>query len=272
MNSIMLVIVACLVLSSVGAKAYPNLGKSRADEVQTPDAVNKAQEPNYSVKVTKVIERTTPENRVVYQISYDYEFKGRTTVYVKGIGVVPAKGQFSYMTSEAQLEFRESMTGPVITTVQLEETIRTQGSDSTEFPEESKFPNFFRSGTWTQPATFPIATVKVIQKYFPSGYTARQTGQVNSFITTYRNLQVPNPNNDVNITNLRSQIALVVSQPYDPSGNGFTYRIQFVARDRPRLSTTWRYGDERNGATITAAQVFVDAVIAELETSVRTPQ
>jgi hypothetical protein len=240
--------------------------------VQDSQEVNKAKGPNHSVNVTKGIERTTAENTIVYQISYNYEFKGRTTVYIKGLGFVPSKGQFSYMSSEAQLEFRESETGPVIATVQLEETIRSQGSDSTEFPEESKFPSFFRSSSWSPPATFPVAAVKIIQKYFPSGHTARQSGSVNSFITTYRNLQIPNPNNDVNIQNLRSQIAVIVSQPYDPSVNGFIYHIQVVARDRPKLSTTWRYGDNRNAKTISTAEEFVNTLISELGTAGGTQQ
>lgn len=255
-------IVACIVLSIATATADARLVKSSYEDGQS--VANKSTAPDHSVSVTKVIEKTTPENTIVYQISYSYEFKGRTTVHVKGIGTVPAKGAFSYMTSEPQIEVRASADGPVLATVPLEETIRTQGSDSTEFPEESKFPTFFRSGSWTPPATFPGAAIKVIQKYFPSGYNPRQTGQVNYYVTTYRNLQVPNPNNDSAIQNLRSQVAIIVSQPYDQTTNSFTYRIQFIARDRPRMSTTWRYGADRHRATEMAAQQFINELIAEL--------
>ncbi len=264
MYSKMLLVLGCVGLSLITATAHASLIRVTSCETVTQEGSNKAQGSNYSVNVSSVIEKTTPENKVVYQISYSYEFKGRSSIYVKGLGTVPAKGQFSYMASEPRLEFKKSATGQVIAVVQLEETFRSQGSDSTEFPEESRFPTFFRSNTWTPPATFPLAAVNVIQKYFPSGYNARQTGQVNYLVTTYRNLQVPNPNNDSIIQNLRSQIAIIVSQPYDPAGNKFTYHIQFVARDRPRLSTTWRYGDDRNAATISAAQAFIDRLIAEL--------
>ncbi|HKO99574.1 MAG TPA: hypothetical protein VJU86_21525 [Pyrinomonadaceae bacterium] len=260
-------VVAVCFLTLATSVAYSGFGGVKGQDKKVQPVTNKAQGADHSVNVTKVIEKTTPENTIVYQISYDYDFKGRTTVHVKGIGIVPAKGQFSYMTSEPQLEVRESADGPVIAMVQLEETIRTQGSDSTEFPEESKFPTFFRSGSWNAPATFPGAAIKVIQKYFPSGYNPRQTGQVNYYVTTYRNLQVPNPNNDSAIQNLRSQVAIVVSQPYDQTTNQFTYRIQFIARDRPRMSTTWRYGSDRHRATEMAAQQFIDALIGELGAS-----
>lgn len=260
-------LVACFVLLLLTATASANLNKIDLQEQDAPKVTNKAQGPNYSVNVSKVVERTTPENTVVYQISYSYEFKGRSAVYVKGLGTVPAKGQFSYMVPEPQLEFRESATGPVIATVQLEETFRTQGSESTEFPEEAKFPAFFRSDIWSPPATFPAAAIKVINKYFPSGHNSKQTGQLNYYITTFRNLLVPNPNNDSNIRNLRSQIAIILSQPYDSANDRFTYHIQFVARDRPRMSTTWRYGDDRSQATITAAQEFINGLIGELATT-----
>lgn len=226
--------------------------------------VNHAQGTDYVVSVTTVVEKTTSENTVVYQITYSYEFKGKTSIYVKGLGTVPPKGEFSYMTFEPLLEFRKSTAGPVITIVHLEETIRTQGSDSTEFPEESRFPLFFRSGAWSSPATFPGAASSVIQRYFPSGYNAHQAGEVNYLVTTYRNLEISNPHNDTTIQNLRSQIAIVISQPYDPAGNRFNYHIQFVARDRPRMSTTWRYGDDRNSTTITAAQEFINKLITEM--------
>src|SRR5438876_9154971 len=76
--------------------AYAGFGVTSAgQEVQ--DRVNLAQGTDYLVKVDTVKEKTTAENSVVYQITYHYEFEGRTSVYVKGLGSVPPKGKFSYM-------------------------------------------------------------------------------------------------------------------------------------------------------------------------------
>jgi len=218
---------------------------------------NKAQGPNYKVEVLSVTTKSTPQNKVVYLVTYSYEFKGRTSVYVNALGTVPAKGKFSYMSFEPSLEFRESASGPIIVNLPLEETIIGMGSDSTDLPKESEFPQAFRSDRWTPLATFPEAAVKVIQKYFPSGYAARQNGPVNYYITTYRNLPVQN-------RQLRSQVAVIVSQPYDTSGNSFRYRVQFIARDRPRLSNDWRYGDDRDQETITTAETFINQLVTEL--------
>lgn len=259
-------LLACVVLLLL-IGAAPSTSMQTTTLQRDVSKTNQAHGPNFSVNVSKVLERTTGENTVVYQISYSYDFKERKSIYVRGLGTVLPKGQFSYMVPEPLLEFRESLNGPVITTVQLEETFRTQGNESTEFPDEKQFPAFFRSDVWSPPTTFPLAAMKVINKYFPSGHNSKQNGQLNNYITTFRNLQVPNPNNDVNIRNLRSQIAIILSQPYDAAKDSFTYHVQFVARDRPRMSTTWRYGDDRHDATKTSARDFIDTFIAELSAS-----
>jgi len=226
----------------------------------TNKSMNKAEGRDYKVHVKSVIEKSTSADKVVYDIAYSYDFKGRDTVYVEGLGTVPAKGMFRYMTSGRKLAFRQFASGPVIANVWLEETTAIAGNGSTDLPKDSDFPQFFRSSTWVAPPTFPEAAVKVIQKYFPSGYDARQEGQVIYYMTTYSSLTVADGN-------LRSQIAVRISQPYDRDNrdsNKFNYHIQFVARDRPRLSDTWRYGDECNPKTITAAQEVIDKLVAEL--------
>jgi hypothetical protein len=243
--------------SEYGWVSLSNLQGASQSLPQPAPQTNMAQGPNYKVNVTSVVEKSTLDGKVLYQITYSYDFGGRNSVYVRGLGTVSAIGKFSYLTADREVEFRQSVTGPVLTTVQLEETVRSMGSDSTELPKEGDFLQAFRSGTWTPPATFAETAVRVIQKYFPSGYNPRQVGQVNYYTTTYRNLEVRD-------RNLRSQLAVNISQPYDAAADKFTYRVQFVARDRPRLSGTWRHGEERSEQTKIAAEKFIDELIREL--------
>jgi hypothetical protein len=253
-------VTVALSISNVNAQRAAAVPERAAAVPVSAASANKARGTNYNVDVQSVIAKNTSQNKVVYAIRYTYEFKGRNAVYVNGIGTVPAKGKFSYLTSVQHLEFRESATGTAIVTVPLEETTITMGSDSTDLPKEGDFPQAFRSDNWTPSATFPEAALKVIQKYFPSGYAAHQNGQTNYYVTTYRNLQVTN-------RQLRSQIAVAISQPYDISGDKFAYHIQFIARDHPRLSNDWRYGDDRDQETLTAAEGFINQLISELDTS-----
>src|SRR5213592_894909 len=83
---------------------------------------NRSEGQDYKVKVKSVVEKTTPDDKVVYDVSYSYEFKGRATVWVDGLGAIPGKGKFNYMTSDNKVEFRESANGPLIVGAGLEET------------------------------------------------------------------------------------------------------------------------------------------------------
>jgi len=99
--------------------------------------------------------------------------------------------------------------------------------------------------------------INVIQKYFPLGYAARNNNATDYYITTYRGMEI----SDVQ---LRSQIALIVSHPYNKTDKEFSYHVQFVARDKPRMSSTYRYGDNRSQETLDAAATFVSQVISDL--------
>ena len=191
-------------------------------------------------------------------MTYEYEFTGRSSVYIAGIGSAEAKGSLSYIVFEPAIEFRDSQHGNVLARLPLTETARTMGDDSTELPKESEFSENARSGTWKGPGMFSSAAINVIQKYFPLGYAARNKNDMDYYITSYRGLEVPD-------VQLRSQIALVVSHPYDKTNKQFSYHVQFVARDKPRMSSTYRYGDDRSQKTLAAAAAFVSTLMTELD-------
>lgn len=251
----------CIALAGALSPLCHGQPQSAAPGDQQPAAAraNAAQGADYNVKVRSVIARSsTADNKVVYEITYDYEFKGRDSVYVKGLGTVPAKrGGVTYLTSEPQLEFRGSAGGELIVSVPLQETAATQGGGAADLPQEADFSAAFRTGTWRHPVTFHESASRAIEKYFPFGYEARQKGQVNYYVTTYRNLTIPGGT-------LRSQIAVMLSQPYDGGAHGFTYRVQFVVRDRPRMSTTWRVGEQVSEQTKSATAEFINSLLAEL--------
>lgn len=236
------------------AAFFPVLHTGAQVDVVQPNA---ARGQNFSVRVKSVIARSAPEDRVIYEVTYGYSFKGRNTVYIKGLGIVPPKkDEVNYLTFDQQIEFLESPGGPLIVTVPLQETTDTQGGQSADLPRETDFSPAFRSEVWSVPAVFHDSAARIIQKHFPFGYEVRQNDGVNSYTTTYRKLAVPHKN-------LRSQISVRVSHPFDATERKFIYRIYFVARDQPRMSTEWRYGDDRNELTKEAATAFIEALIEE---------
>lgn len=227
---------------------------------------NMAQGANFSVRVKSVIARSVHGNKVVYEITYKYSFRGRDSVYIKGLGIVPSqRDEVNYLTFDQQLEFWESAGGPMIVAVPLQETTNTQSGESLDLPQETEFPQAFRSETWARPSVFHESATSVIQKYFIHGYVARQNNRINYYITEYRSLPVSH-------RNLRSQIAVMVSHPYDAMAKRFTYRIQFIARDRPRMSNEWRYSGDRSEDTMIAAAGFIDRFVEEIRNAGRDKQ
>lgn len=220
--------------------------------------VNKAQGSNYSVKVLRVIEKTAPDNRIAYDISYDYEFKGRDSVYIKGIGKVSPKGHFEYITYDRVLEFRDLSNSQVLTYVSLQETIVPQSSQAVDPPKESDFPDAFSPGSWNNPSSFPEHAIKAIRGKFVAGFIPVEHDNILGYITTYRTLTVSDPQ-------VKSQISILVLHPYDVATGKFTFRVKYVARDRPRLSDTWRYKDDISSLTKDAAEAFITEMIIALE-------
>jgi hypothetical protein len=219
---------------------------------------NQASGEGYHIEVRRVIKHGAPGTAPLFEITFDYEFQNRSSIYVPGLGLAPAKGSFSYKIAEDRLEFMDGPNGRVIKAMTPVPTSAEMGVDSTDTPKQSDFAATARVDYWKTPLTgFPGTAAAVIQKYFPFGYVVQAIGNTNFYITHYRTLQT----SDVQ---LRSQIALMISQPYAISADRLEYHIQIIARDRPRLSPTQRYGDDRSPLTLDAATKFVDQFIADL--------
>ena len=219
---------------------------------------NQASGEGYRINVQRVIKRSAPGGQLTYEITFDYEFHDRPSVYVPGLGSAPAKGSFSYKTFEPRLEFMDSPNGRVLQSLAPSPTSAEMGIDSTETPKQSDFPAVARIEHWKPPLMFPTAAAGVIQKYFPFGFIAQAIGATNFYITHYRGLQTSD-------AQLRSQIALMISQPYTQDKDTLEYHVQFIARDHPRLSATMRYAEDRSQLTLDAAKTFVDQFISELK-------
>ncbi len=211
--------------------------------------INIAEGPDFKVRAFDVIRKGAPNAKPLYEFNYDYNFGNRSDIYITGLGLAPARGHFHYMGSEPVLEFKASHFGSTLAYVPL--TTTATRSDSPEIPDISQFTELARTGQWSGTAQFPTVAAAVIQKYFQLGYLPRQLGTVNYYVTSYRDLELPDGQ-------LRGQIALAISQPYGSSGDRFEYHVQYRARDRARLSSSERYDRDANPATLTAAEKFLN--------------
>ena len=71
-------------------------------------------------------------------------------MYIRGLGMMDAKGDLKYWTPDSAVEFREAPYGDLIVTVPLEETITFGGPPGVDvdIPEESDFFPVMREGRW----------------------------------------------------------------------------------------------------------------------------
>lgn len=194
-------------------------------------APNKAYCEGFNVTVSLVKEVRTSQNTTLYEVAYDYEFKERPSVYIKGLGVVQPRGQFRYLTPDSELEFRTAADdGEVITKVKLEVTVSTAGSPLTDAPDESDFPPDWKGGTWNSSALFPERVTAVLNNY--SSLRVLGIGPINSYVTRYIPLTgLPQ--------NRFAEVAVVVSHPFDPNNRNFSFRVRYLGRER-RSGTDWR--------------------------------
>src|SRR5579875_2242564 len=63
------------------------------------------------VQIRSVSKVLIGNERPAYLVSYSYAFVGLSQVHVKGLGVVPSVGMYQYITTDQELEFRDSGTG-----------------------------------------------------------------------------------------------------------------------------------------------------------------
>lgn len=70
-----------------------------------------------------------------YQVSYTFSFPNRTTVYIEGLGTVPATGRYTYMTRAPDIVIRTAENGPVLSTI---DAAALEASNIAAFRTQSK--------------------------------------------------------------------------------------------------------------------------------------
>ncbi len=181
-----------------------------------------AQGDSYKVMVLSVVRMHDSEGRTLYNVNYVYKFSTRDSVYVDGVGTLPAGGAFKYLTAVPRLTFRETASGTVLVTVPLRETMKSMGGGDVEFPPVSSFTaSPSRYGEWSSGVSFPRHAMRVLDKYFVSGYEAFACEDRQCYRTTFRVMPLPR--------NRKVKVAVVISRPSPESGVPDSFRLQYKA-------------------------------------------
>jgi len=217
---------------------------------------------DYDVLVERAI-KVNAGDSLVYAITASFQFKNRDSVFVKDLGLVPARSRYSYLASSRTIEFREADSGRLIVSVPVEETVQvaTATAPRLDFPRESDFPSAFRTYAVSASATkLRDVVYQTLQASFQ--IEPRDDNHLTRVTTSYQSL--PMRNGPRNIT---GQIALRVSFPFDESTGQLHYRVQQSIREGRSSSDDWR--QPTTAEVIQAADSFVQNLVESLNAGLK---
>lgn len=212
---------------------------------------------SYKASITSVAKAKTAGGGPIYKVSYEYDFGTSKPLYIKGIGNIPGKGNLAYFTYDPNIEFRESVSGPVLAVLTSGGAIATL-EVTIDLPQARDFPQppLGRESRWESKRTFQGMATETANKKKLNAYAYEQDG-LSYLSTSYVRLQgLPK--------NLLGQIALRISYPHRKGSDIGWYLIEYAARERRAKEDKWTL-PARSKEIHAACTQFVDQFINELQ-------
>jgi hypothetical protein len=209
------------------------------------------------VNVKNVAKVLIAKDSPALSVTYEYDFPGRSSVHVGGLGTVPARGAFSYIATDKRLLFTDPTNGNVLADVDLKETVIVAARPPlTQIPSEHDFDTAFRSFIWNSASPFKERANTVLGEYFH--YLPRISNDVTFLATTFAPIPLQGVANGV-----LGQIALLFSFPYDVAASQYAFRVQSLVREGRALSDQFRA--TTNTAILSSGDRFVDKLVGEMK-------
>lgn len=213
-----------------------------------------------NVDVKSVVKVFVANDMPAHLVSYKYNFLGRQTVYIKGLGVVSSRGEFEYFTREPTLQILDAPDGAILAEVALKETVVVaSGAPLNYVPSDGEFPAAFRSYAWTSSTPLQERLNGVLRKYF--SYMPHDENKVNYISTTFTPLQI-----EKLARGTTAHVALLISFPHDATQGKYWFHVKSLVREGRVLSDSTR--PTNNESIQRAASEFVDQLIKEIEVGV----
>lgn len=192
-----------------------------------------------------------------YKVDFSYRIPGHDLVRLKGVGIVAAVGEMSYITSDPRIEFLDPLTNESLASATVTDPVRLMGGAPFDLPDLRSFSDTYTTGRWVGEAPFLGHALQVLNVSFRYGYRIIQEGTEHYLATTFTEVPgVPKP--------LTAEVALLIefsalSDPHDTE-----FRVRYSARER-RSHSDWR-------TQLTAdSRTFVAKVLQEFVVRLQTP-
>ena len=211
-----------------------------------------------SVNVETVSKILIGKNSSAFLISYRYDFGNLPAVHIGGIGTVAPRGNYRYISQSQELEFRDSSGGKVLAQVPLvETTVVADTPPLNEIPDENQFSIGYREFTWDLRTPLQERANAVLGQYF--NYLPREHGNIIYLATTYTPLAL-----EQKLSKSKTAlIALLLSFPFDPSTDKYSFRIQSSVREGRPLSDDIR--PTKDPDILNSAKLFVDNLVTQMK-------
>jgi hypothetical protein len=228
--------------------------------------INGASSDTYDVSVKHVLTSISPGDKLaLYDVAFNYSFKGRDSVVIKGLGLVEPSGSFSYSANLPEIIFLSPDDHVELLRVNLVKTDVGMGSAAEEYVKDEMFSQNMRTGRWMPAGTFVTTAQNLIQHYYPQGYRLGGDDNTSRLYTGFRSLPIQD-------SQTRAYIGLLIEYPQPAGKNSpqiqpadeLEFRVRYALRERPRLSDSYRYNDQVTASTSAAAGAFLDEVMHAL--------
>jgi hypothetical protein len=210
------------------------------------------------VDLTSVVRVLLAKDTPGFSIAYDYEFPQRSSVYLKGLGMVPGTGSFRYLTTDTNVEFRDAPGGAILASVPLQETVVVAAKPPLLLtPQNGEFPDSAQTFMWDSSNPLQERAEAVLNKYFH--YAPSTDCREMAYLrTTFTPLELKNVGPGV-----RAQLALLISYPCTPSSGKFPFQIKSLVMEGRSHSDDFRITSDP--AIVRSADGFVESLIAEMK-------
>jgi hypothetical protein len=211
------------------------------------------------VQLKSAVKVMTAKNSPAYLISFSFDFGPMSSVYVKGLGLIPSTGNYQFISNQQELLFSDPTTGAILERLPLKETTVVAAEPPlNEIPRDNQFSQGITAYTWDSHASLQERANAVLAQYF--NYFPHENAKLTYLATTYTPLPLDKKFTDQGIT---AQLALLLSFPYDPVGGKYSFHIQYSTREGRALSDDLRSTD--NKEILQAAKIFVDRIVTEMK-------
>jgi hypothetical protein len=173
-----------------------------------------------NLRINSAVRIQTAPGVEAYSIDYNYDFPGKDSVHVAGLGLVPGRGHFHYVTSATQLEIYDAHDGTPIVTRELQETTVVAAKPPlNEIPPPTAFETSHKSYVWKSNRSLPQHLDDVLNAYFR--YEPREDQKASTITTSFTPLALPDSSNGT-----LAQVALLISFPHESTPGEFRFYVQ----------------------------------------------